>query len=127
MRVHYPKWLLHAVTFLLIVANVINVAADLSVMGAAFALLVHGPQQLFTVVLGGVSAILQIFVPHDRYARLLKWAALVLFAYVIVALIVPIQWHDVLHGIVQPRFSMTSGYLTTVVAVLDTTTSAVRR
>ncbi len=123
MRVHYSKWLAYAVTVLLMVANVINIAADLSAMGAAFGLLVHGPQQVFIVLLGGLSAVLQIFVSYDRYARLLKWAALVLFAYVIVALIVPMQWRDVVQAIVLPRVSMTSGYLTTVVAVLGTTIS----
>lgn len=49
MRVHYSKWLAYAVTVLLMVANVINIAADLSAMGAAFGLLVHGPQQVFIV------------------------------------------------------------------------------
>ena len=123
MRAHYPRWLLYGAVILLVVANVINIAADLSAMGASAQLLIRTPQQLNVVVLGGVSVSLQIFVPYDRYARLLKGIALVLLAYVAVALVVPIHWGDVAHAIVLPRFSLSSDYLTTVVAVLGTTIS----
>ena len=123
MRTHYPPWLLYVTVVLLIVANVINIAADLSAMGAAVNLLLHGPQQLYVVVLGGISAVLQIFVPYDRYARLLKWTALVLLAYVAVALVVPVDWGDVGRAIVLPHVQLSAGYLTTVVAVLGTTIS----
>ena len=123
MRAHYPKSLLYGAVTLLIVANVINIAADLSAMGAAMQLLVGMPQQFNVVLLGGLSVVLQIFVPYDRYARLLKWTALVLLAYVAVALIVPIHWGDVAQAIVMPHFSLSSDYLTTIVAVLGTTIS----
>ena len=66
---------------------------------------------------------LQVFVPYDRYARLLKWTALTLLAYVAVALIVPVSWAEVGRAIVQPHAQLTAAYLTTVVAVLGTTIS----
>ncbi|HEF5875326.1 TPA: Nramp family divalent metal transporter [Burkholderia cenocepacia] len=123
MRAHYPRWLLYGTVVLLIAANVINIAADLSAMGAAVNLLLPGPQQLYIVCLGGVSVVLQVFVPYDRYARLLKWTALTLLAYVAVALIVPVNWADVGRAIVQPHAQLSAAYLTTVVAVLGTTIS----
>ncbi|WP_063551925.1 Nramp family divalent metal transporter [Burkholderia territorii] len=123
MRTHYPRWLLYVTVVLLIVANVINIAADLSAMGAAVNLLLHGPQELYVVCLGAVSAVLQIFVPYDRYARLLKWTALILLAYVAVALIVPVPWGEVGRAIVRPHFQWSAAYLTTVIAVLGTTIS----
>ncbi|WP_269504528.1 NRAMP family divalent metal transporter [Burkholderia sp. IMCC1007] len=123
MRAHYPQWLLYATVALLVVANVINIAADLSAMGAAAALLLHGPQQLYVVCLGGVSVVLQIFVPYERYARLLKWTALILLSYVAVALIVPVSWSDVGRAIVRPHVQLSAAYFTTVVAVLGTTIS----
>ncbi|MDR8726769.1 NRAMP family divalent metal transporter [Burkholderia pseudomultivorans] len=123
MRAHYPPWLLYATVVLLIVANVINIAADLSAMGAAVDLLLHGPQELYVVCLGGISAALQIFVPYERYARLLKWTALVLLAYVAVALIVPVPWREVGRAIVRPHIQLSAAYLTTVIAVLGTTIS----
>ncbi|MDN7430981.1 Nramp family divalent metal transporter [Burkholderia sp. AU45388] len=123
MRTHYPRWLLYGTVVLLITANVINIAADLSAMGAAVSLLLPGPQQLYIVCLGGVSVVLQVFVPYDRYARLLKWTALTLLAYVAVALIVPVNWAEVGRAIVRPHAQPTAAYLTTVVAVLGTTIS----
>lgn len=123
MRAHYPRWLLYGAVLLLVLANVINIAADLSAMGAAIGLLAHGPQQLYVVLIGSLTVILQIFVPYERYARLLKWTALALLAYVAVALILPIRWGDVAHAIVRPRIPLASDYLTTVVAVLGTTIS----
>ncbi|MCA8479748.1 MULTISPECIES: NRAMP family divalent metal transporter [Burkholderia] len=123
MRTHYPRWLLYATVALLLIANVINIAADLSAMGAAVDLLLHGPQQLYVVCLGGVSVLLQIFVPYERYARLLKWIALVLLAYVAVALIVPVPWSEVGRALVRPHVQPSAAYFTTVVAVLGTTIS----
>ncbi|EDT42120.1 NRAMP family divalent metal transporter [Burkholderia ambifaria] len=123
MRTHYPPWLLYATVALLTIANVINIAADLSAMGAAVKLLLHGPQELYVVCLGGVSVVLQIFVPYDRYARLLKWTALTLLAYVAVALIVPVPWREVGRAIVLPHIQLNAAYLTTVIAVLGTTIS----
>ncbi|WP_396332537.1 Nramp family divalent metal transporter [Burkholderia anthina] len=123
MRAHYPQWLLYGTVVLLVVANVINIAADLSAMGAAVDLLLHGPQQLYVVCLGGASVVLQIFVPYERYARLLKWTALILLAYVAVALIVPVSWADVGRAIARPHVQLSAAYFTTVIAVLGTTIS----
>ncbi|MEX3786365.1 NRAMP family divalent metal transporter [Paraburkholderia sp. BR14374] len=123
IRAHYPAWLLYGAVALLVVANVINIAADLSAMGAAAGLLLPGPQHLYVVGLGAFSVILQIFVPYESYARILKWTALSLLAYVAVALIVPIPWGEVARAIVLPRISLTSDYLTMIVAVLGTTIS----
>ncbi|WP_284891336.1 divalent metal cation transporter [Burkholderia sp. lyk4-R2A-23] len=123
MRTHYPPWLLYGTVALLTIANVINIAADLSAMGAAVKLLLHGQQELYVVCLGGVSVVLQIFVPYDRYARLLKWTALTLLAYVAVALIVPVPWREVGRAIVLPHIQLNAAYLTTIIAVLGTTIS----
>ncbi|MGF6933882.1 NRAMP (natural resistance-associated macrophage protein)-like metal ion transporter [Paraburkholderia sp. UCT70] len=123
IRAHYPVWLLYGAVALLVVANVINIAADLSAMGAAAGLLLPGPQHLYVVGLGTLCVVLQIFVPYDSYARILKWTALSLLAYVAVAFIVPIPWGEVARAIVLPRISLTSDYLTMVVAVLGTTIS----
>ncbi|KKL36116.1 iron transporter [Burkholderia contaminans FFH2055] len=123
IRACYPIWLLYGAVALLAIANVINIAADLSAMGAAVDLLLPGPQQLYVVVLGVFSVVLQVLVPYERYARLLKWTAMVLFAYVAVALILPIPWSEVARATIRPRIQLSSTYLTTVVAVLGTTIS----
>lgn len=123
MRAIYPLWLLYGAVGLLLVANIMTIAADLAAMGAATALLVKGPQQLYVVVLGVLCAVLQIFVPYERYARLLKWTALSLLAYVAVVLVVPIKWSEVARAIVWPHAALSNTYFTTVVAVFGTTIS----
>lgn len=123
IRAHYPPWLLYGAVLLLVVANTINIAADLSAMGAAGQLLGGGPPQLYVVLLGMLSVLLQVFLPYERYATVLKWLCLALLSYVAVAFIVPINWREVAIAVVMPRARATPDYLTTVVAVFGTTIS----
>ncbi|WP_233271796.1 NRAMP family divalent metal transporter [Paraburkholderia acidiphila] len=123
MRAFGPRWIVIVLVLLLTVANTINIAADLAAMGAAIGLLVRGPEQLYVVALGASSAILQICLPYERYARFLKWLTIVLFAYVAVAFVVPVDWAQVGLSVVRPRVQLSGDYLTTVVAVLGTTIS----
>jgi NRAMP (natural resistance-associated macrophage protein)-like metal ion transporter len=123
LRMQYPAVVLYVAVSLLLVANTINIAADLAAMGAATKLVFGGPVQIYVVLLGTVSLLVQVFVPYERYARLLKWLALALFSYVIVAFVVPVDWREVARSIVMPHISLSGGYLTTVVAVLGTTIS----
>jgi len=76
LRRHYPQWLLYGTVILLLVANTINIAADLTAMGAAVNLLVGGPTRLYTVGLSVFSLVLQVFVPYGVYVRVLKWLTL---------------------------------------------------
>ncbi|HEX7935524.1 MAG TPA: divalent metal cation transporter [Paraburkholderia sp.] len=123
IRRHYPPWLLYSAVLLLLVANTINIAADLTAMGAAVNLIVGGPARVYTVGLGLLSVFLQVFVPYRSYVKVLKWLTLVLFAYVATVFVVRIPWHTVLATIVFPHISWTNDYITTVVAVLGTTIS----
>ncbi len=65
----------------------------------------------------------QIFITYERYARLLKWTALSLLAYVAVVLVMPVKWNEVAHAIVVPRVTWSNSFFTTVVAVFGTTIS----
>lgn len=123
LRRHYPVPLLYFAVLLLLVANTVNIAADLAAMGAAARLVVGGPAQLYVVLFGAFSLLLQVFVPYERYARVLKWLTLALFAYVVVAFVVPVDWLAVARSLVVPHIAWSAPYLTTVVAVLGTTIS----
>lgn len=123
IRQHYPAWLLYSIVGLLLVANTINIAADVAAMGDALALVVGGPSQLYAVGFGIVSLLLQIFVPYHRYVRLLKWLPLALLAYVATVFVVRIPWPQALNEALAPHLAWSPQYITTVVAVFGTTIS----
>jgi Mn2+/Fe2+ NRAMP family transporter len=121
IRAHYSPWLLGAIVGLLLVANIINLGADLGTMAAALQLLVGAPMGLYVVGFAVGSALLEVFVSYERYVSILKWTSFVLLAYVAVALVVHVPWGMVLYRTFVPNFSMRSDYVVTVVAVLGTT------
>jgi Mn2+/Fe2+ NRAMP family transporter len=121
IRAHYPAWLLYLIVGLLLVANIINLGADLGAMGAALKLLVGGPSGLYVAGFAVFCAALEIFASYARYTSILKWTSFVLLAYVAVALVVHIPWLTVLKNTFVPNASLTTDYVVTVVAVLGTT------
>jgi Mn2+/Fe2+ NRAMP family transporter len=121
IRVHYPRWLLRAIVGLLLVANIINLGADLGAMGAAVGLLVPGPAGLYAVGFAIGCVVLEVFVSYERYVAFLKWGSFVLLSYVAVALVVHVPWETVLYRTFVPNFSLSAAYVVTVVAVLGTT------
>jgi Mn2+/Fe2+ NRAMP family transporter len=123
VRRHYSPWLLYAIVGLLLIANMINLGADLGTMGAALKLLIGGPQWSYVIGFGVLSAILQIFVSHARYAAVLKWLCLSLLAYVATVFIVPVPWTTLARELVLPPISLDKAYVTSVIAVFGTTIS----
>jgi NRAMP (natural resistance-associated macrophage protein)-like metal ion transporter len=123
VRQHYPAWLLYGIVGLLLIANTINIAADVAAMGDAMKLLIGGHSHLYAAGFGIVSLLLQIFIPYSRYVRLLKWLTLALLAYVATVFVVKVPWTQVLLGTLLPKVSWKPEYITTVVAVFGTTIS----
>ena len=123
LKKHYPMPILYTLVSLLVVANTINLAADLGAMAAALKLLIGGPSLPYVVGFGILSAVLETFVRYSRYVSVLKWLTVSLFAYVGVTLVVHVPWLTVIHSLVLPRVSFRSDYLTVVVAILGTTIS----
>jgi len=123
LRRHYPPWLLRAVVLLLLVANIINLGADLGAMGAALGLLIGGRELLYTVVFGVVCILIETFMSYARYAAVLKWTTLSLFAYVAVVFAVDVPWREALHGTLIPSFTFDAPHAMALVAILGTTIS----
>jgi len=123
LRRHYPKWVLYSAVGLLLLANTINIGADIGAMGAALHLLIGGPAHLYVLGFGLLCLGLQIFIPYRRYVPYLKWLCLGLFAYVGILFAVKIPWPAVLHATFLPRFPFTRPALTAIVAILGTTIS----
>jgi NRAMP (natural resistance-associated macrophage protein)-like metal ion transporter len=118
-----PRQAVWAIVGLLLVANVINIAADVAAMGDAMALVAPGRPHWYAVGFGVLSVLLQVFVPYQRYVNLLKWLTLVLLAYVATVFVVHVPWDTVLKSTVWPRMAWHKDYLTTIVAVFGTTIS----
>jgi NRAMP (natural resistance-associated macrophage protein)-like metal ion transporter len=121
IREHYPRWLLLVIVTLLVVANVINLGADLGAMAAALQLMVGGPTHLYVIGFAVVCALLEVFLRYENYVRVLKWTAVSLFAYVATAFAVDVPWPQVSRHIVVPSVTLDAGYLVAIVAVLGTT------
>jgi NRAMP (natural resistance-associated macrophage protein)-like metal ion transporter len=122
VRDHYPRPLLYFVVFLLLAANTVNIAADLGAMGDALVLLAGGQSSIYIVFFALVSLTLQIFIPFPRYAPILKWLTLALFAYVGTVLVVPFRG-EVLRDTLIPQLLWRPDYIGMLVAVLGTTIS----
>jgi Mn2+/Fe2+ NRAMP family transporter len=123
MKRSFPAAITLGVVLLLLIANTLNIAADISAMGAAAELVTGLPHRPFSIGLAGVSLLLQLFVPYHLYVRYLKWLTLSLFAYVGVVLLVGVDWAAALSAVIWPQMPMTSEAATMVVAILGTTIS----
>jgi NRAMP (natural resistance-associated macrophage protein)-like metal ion transporter len=123
LRRHYSPWLLRSAVVLLVVANVINLGADLGAMGAALGLLIGGPEQLYTILFGLLCILLETFISYARYASVLKWATLSLFAYVAVVFAVHVPWGFAIYSTLVPHLTLDAPHAMAMVAVLGTTIS----
>lgn len=123
LRRHYPRPVLWASVLLLLFANVINLGADLSAMGATMEMLIGGQIVAYTIGFGIICLLLEIFLSYDRYAAVLKFATLSLFAYVAVVFVVRVPWGEALRGVLIPHVELTAEFATAFVAILGTTIS----
>ncbi len=123
LRLHYPPFVLRIAVVLLLIANVINLGADLGAMGAALALLLPGNMLLYTIVFGAVSVLLEVFLSYSRYERILKWTTLSLFAYVGVVFVADVPWKTAVYDILVPHFTFDGDQAMALVAIFGTTIS----
>lgn len=121
IRAHYPPWVLRSIVGLLLVANILNLGADLGAMGAAAHLLIAGSERIYVVAFAIGCALLETFCRYERYASILKWTSLSLFAYVATAMVVDVPWAQVAFSTFVPSFAWQKDYIVTIVAVLGTT------
>ena len=123
IRRHYSPAMLYGLIGLLLLANTINIGADIGAMADALALLIGGPRHAYIVGIGALCIVLQVFISYHRYVRVLKWLTLSLFSYVGVVFAVDVPWAAVFRGTLMPSFSLDTDYVTTVVAIFGTTIS----
>ncbi|MBB5887551.1 Nramp family divalent metal transporter [Lactovum miscens] len=123
IKQHYSKKILYFAVTLLTIANVINIGADLGAMASTGQLLIGIPFIFWLVGIAILIVILEITVTYKIYAKFLKYMSLTLFAYIITALIIKVNWPKVLYSTLLPSFSTSKDYLLNIVAILGTTIS----
>jgi NRAMP (natural resistance-associated macrophage protein)-like metal ion transporter len=121
IRTHYSKLLLRVIVGLLLIANIINLGADLGAMGDALTLLIGGSAHLYVVGFALGCALLETFSRYERYVVFLKWSSAFLLSYVATALVVRTPWGLVAHDTFIPTFRLDTDYVVAIVAVLGTT------
>lgn len=123
IRERYPTWIMYPTVLLVVLANIFNVGADLGSMTASLQLLVPVPYVVGLIVMAAVITFLQVKLPYERYATILRWLVLSLAAYVGVLFVVSVPWAEVLRSLVLPRFSADREYLAALIAIFGTTIS----
>ena len=118
-----PPLAIFPLVALLVVANTINIAADLAAMGEAVRIVVGGSALFYAIAFGLACLIAEIFIPYHRYAGYLKFLTLVLLVYVAAAFSVGVPWGKVIASTFIPTLSLDRDLLLTIVAVFGTTIS----
>jgi NRAMP (natural resistance-associated macrophage protein)-like metal ion transporter len=124
IRKLFSRRVLNICAVLLFAANAFNIGADLGAMAQGVRLMF--PHWSYTLLLVGFTIMmlgLQIFTPYERYARYLKWLALVLFAYILSAVLAHLQWSTVLKHAAVPNVTFSKTQILLICAILGTTIS----
>jgi len=123
IRRRYPRWVLWTSCALLIVANVINIAADLGGMADASKMVTGIPAPVFVPLYGGVIVVLLMWSSYRTIARVFKWLTLVLLAYVAAAFVAGVDWPAAIRATLVPRVEWSRSFLSVLVAIFGTTIS----
>ena len=118
-----PKPLVYVLVSLLLLANTINIAADLAAMGDSLRLVIGGPALFYALAFGYGCLIAEVAIPYHRYAGYLKFLTIVLLVYAATAFSVQVPWGRVIAGTIIPTLSFNRDLLLTIVAVFGTTIS----
>jgi NRAMP (natural resistance-associated macrophage protein)-like metal ion transporter len=123
LRKYYPPWILYGSVSLLVIANTINVGADIGAMADAVRVLIGGPQLAYVLLFGSVCVAMQVFIAYKRYVSVLRWLTLALFAYIATLFFVHVDLRSLSSSFFVPHVSLDTNYLTAIVAIFGTTIS----
>jgi Mn2+/Fe2+ NRAMP family transporter len=119
----FPPVVIQAVVSLLLIANTLNIAADVAAMGEVAELVVGVDRHLMTAFFVLGTLLLQVFIPYHRYVRFLKWLTLCLLSYAAVLFTVHVPWGQVFLRTIWPHFTPNAAAAAVVVGVFGTTIS----
>ncbi|HZM87982.1 MAG TPA: divalent metal cation transporter [Blastocatellia bacterium] len=123
LRRRYPKWVLLGACSLLVIANTVNIGADLGGMAEAMEMMTGLASVIWLPLFAGLIVAMLIWSSYRHIARVFKWLTLVLFSYVAAAFMAHPRWNQVLHATFVPHVEWSASYIATFVAILGTTIS----
>src|ERR1700710_228488 len=118
VKQHYSKPVLYAVVALVVIANTINIGADIGAMASAAQLLVPVHIVVLTLIFTIVILLLEIYTNYKIYSKILKWLAITLLAYPITLFIVHQPWHTVFRATIVPHFELSFAFFFIITGVL---------
>jgi len=121
IRRRYGQGMLYPLVALLVIANTVNIGADIGAMVASLRLLVPIDFGIGVVLLTIAMSALEVLVPYHRYSPILKWLTTALFAYIVTGFIIRPDWWLVLRSVAIPRIQFNAAFLAAMVAVMGTT------
>ena len=123
VKEHYSKQVLYGMLALVVIANTINLGADLGAMGAAAQLIVPVNFTVLVLFFTATILVLEIFTDYKTYSTILKWLCLTLFSYVITVFLVKEPWGTILKATFIPHIEFTAGFFFIITGVIGTTIS----
>jgi Mn2+/Fe2+ NRAMP family transporter len=118
---HYQREVLYGVVFLVVVANVITAGADIGALAAAANLIIPINPAILAVAFAAIILALELFISYPRYASILKWLTVSLWAYLVTALLVHEPWPEILRATLVPHLEWSYAFLFILVGVFGTT------
>jgi NRAMP (natural resistance-associated macrophage protein)-like metal ion transporter len=123
IRRRYSRAVLLGACALLVVANTVNIGADLGGMAEVMQMMTGVSAFVWLPLFAALIVALLVWSSYRRLARIFKWLTLVLFAYVAASFLAHPRWGEVLRATFVPRIQWSANYFATFVGVLGTTIS----
>ena len=123
LREHYGRKVLYVAVILILIANTVNIGADIGAMAEAARLIVPAPFVMVTLLFTVLILLLEIFIPYRRYVHILKWLAASLLVYPLSLVLIRVPWSEALRATLVPHFELTFGFFFIFTGVIGTTIS----
>ncbi len=121
LQKHYRKKVVAGIVLLLIIANVVNIGADLGAMAASFRMLTGVNFYLAAIIFALIIIFVEIIFQYHVYARVLKWLTLSVFAYILAGFMTHPNWQEVLGNTFVPKLVLSKKYIFALIAIFGTT------
>ena len=123
IKQYYSKKILYFMVTLLVIANVINIGADLGIMAACLQMLVGQSFYLWLILTAVAIIVIEITIPYRKYSKYLKWLGLSLCVYIVTAFLVKQDWSAIAFSTFIPHIRFDSLYIMTIIGFVGTTIS----